>query len=221
MKLLQHHENQLREHERLSRMHATHQMIPINISVLQPDLFPLFFPGPSFFHQSGCSRIRPLHTSGGATARHLDDGASVLWRLVLSYLNWEELKEVTTLVSLDWNTLSRLVWWEDCQTEKKWINMLEFMSRTLGTADVTATSCWNDTSDENPHNVIDGNPMSWWSSKQLDEVTLMINFAPRIIPLNVITIFWGDDGGRIREFVFKLFTLSVSTIKYLYSQSYI
>ena len=134
MKLLQHHETQLREHERLSRMHATHQMIPINISVLQPDLFPLFFPmkkiaggggggggggGSTFFHQSGCSRIRPMHTSGGATVRHLDDGASVLWRLVLSYLNWEELKEVTTLVSLDWNTLSRLVWWEDCEKEKK------------------------------------------------------------------------------------------------------
>ena len=65
---------------------------------------------------------------------------------------------------------------------------------------VTADSRWDLTKDEEPINVIDGNPLTWWSSLQTDPVTLAIDFSTinQALPVSTVCIFWGDDGGRIR-----------------------
>jgi hypothetical protein len=130
------------------------------------------------------------------------DSLSTIWRVVLSYLTWEQLHEIAALVSHDVYNLSRLCWKVDAVPAKQWINVLD--DTQFGTSDcgfpctASATPRWDDTAHEDPANVIDGNPTTWWSSKQLDGVTLELIFQERVIPLRVLTIFWGDDNGRIR-----------------------
>jgi hypothetical protein len=167
----------------------------------------------------------------------------------LSYLKYDEIKNVGCLVNHAFNTICRYVWIIDSEPSKKWINVLEKMNektrdliqianqrakqadndlkfykkqmtcaanqkarmtlikqqKAVAAAistrvQVTATSRWDDTSDEEPINVIDGNPLTWWSSKQVDHVILSIDFSNvhRVLPVSRIAIFWGDDGGRIR-----------------------
>lgn len=68
-------------------------------------------------------------------------------------------------------------------------------------ATAEATSIWSrNVAEEMPGNVLQPSFCSWWSSAfQQDIVILDIDLGgPRSV--DYISIFWGDDGGRIRPF---------------------
>lgn len=170
-------------------------------------------------YQCGAMSLRPAYFYGPVSATEktsnnndLDDAESIMWRIILSYLKFEELKEIGTVVSRDFNTIARRVWMHDAQPFKQWINVLEKMFNTstrmilqvkqqligasvlrsdrglrpsnlfgmmllgrtgthgrrqLADAEatfpsVTATSRWDETEHEEPINVIDGNPLTWY-----------------------------------------------------------
>ena len=176
-------------------------------------------------YQCGAMSLRPAYFYGPLSTTEktsndndLDDANSIMWREILAYLRFEELKEIGTLVSRDFNTIARRVWMHDAQPFKQWTNVLERMFNTskklvqqveqqakeakerlaslrsrdhslmpanlfgmmlggrTGThglrqiADaeatfpsVTATSRWDESENEEPINVIDGNPKTWYA----------------------------------------------------------
>ena len=61
----------------------------------------------------------------------------------------------------------------------------------------TATSRWNNTEDEDPNNMLDGNSKTWWSSASVQDCYINIDLG-HAVPVEHVDILWGDDGGRIR-----------------------
>ena len=189
MKLLRKRDDDLREYERLQQSNALPPP-PLLCPVVYPITTPVLFPGENdvlswrsnaaSFNANSVNhslerRIREQNKYGNNS---LDDEMSVLWRVVLSYLTWEELKEVASHINHDFHTLSLLTWKVDAHSFKKWTNVLD--SSTFDdkiNVDATATSRWDETENEDPSNVLDGNPMTWWSSKQLDSVILCCTFV--------------------------------------------
>ena len=78
----------------------------------------------------------------------------------------------------------------------------------LSCSSATATSRWNQTEDEDPNNLLDGNSRSWWSSASVQECDIKIDLG-HVVPVEQIDILWGDDNGRIRP-CSRIFTIEVS-----------
>ena len=92
---------------------------------------------PQQLYQCGAMSLRPAYFYGPLSTTEktsndndLDDANSIMWREILAYLRFEELKEIGTLVSRDFNTIARRVWMHDAQPFKQWTNVLERMFNT-------------------------------------------------------------------------------------------
>lgn len=63
---------------------------------------------------------------------------------------------------------------------------------------VAASSRWSPSAEEDPQNLVDGNPKSWYSSADVHGTVQIIVDLARAVPIRKVVLYWGDDNCRIR-----------------------
>ena len=74
---------------------------------------------------------------------------------------------------------------------------LAFQQRHVD-ARVAASSRWSISPQEDPQNLVDGDPHSWFSSADTSNTVQIIIDLARPLPVERVVLYWGDDNGRIR-----------------------